>query len=261
MPKTSKPRIAQRKPRRNNNNRPRRAQNASPQSGLPRPTTATDTRPLYNPTWNPQFFKVARKFQYSAPAADVAAGYGKVADLTVGATATLLAYTSAAYSFALSDVPSIAEFTTVFDQYKIVEVKLDFQYITSSEAVMNPAVNTNDLICTLAVYEDNDDTTAPAATNTGWSAVLESGRARTMIFPNRRNQFSYVLKPKVLQADLDTAGTTLARSMANPWLDPATTDAKYFGLKIIVQSNPGITTYLHQFRVVATYYVQWRSRQ
>lgn len=260
MPKMSKPRIAQRKPRRNTQRRGR-AQNQGPRNGLPKPTSATDTKPRYNPTWNPQYLKVARKFQYSAPAADLAAGYGKVADLTVGATATLLAYAAAAYSFNVSDVPGVAEFTTLFDQYKIVEVKLDFQYISASEATLNTAVNTNNQICTLMVYEDNDDTTAPAATNAGWSAVLESGRAKSMIFPNKKNQFSYVLRPKVLQADLDTAGTTLARSEANPWLDPATTDAKYFGLKIIAQSNPGIVTYLHQFRIVATYYMQWRARQ
>jgi len=164
-------------------------------------------------------------------------------------------------TFALGDIPSVSEYTTLFDQYKIVAVKLEFQYISASEAVLSLTSNPASQIVTFMGYEDNDDSTAPTASNAGWQAVLESGRAKRRIFPQQHNSFVYVLKPKVLTADLDTAGTTLARSLGNPWLDPATTDAKYFGFKWIMQANPGPITFVHQLRVNATYFTEWRSRQ
>jgi hypothetical protein len=230
-------------------------------SRMPKMSGLSDSKPRYNPTWNPQWFQVARTFQYSSPAADFGGGFGVVQDLAVGATATLLSYNSAAYSFAISQVPNVTEFGVLFDQYKIAGVKVDFDYISASESVLSTTTSTS-LQCTLLAYEDNDDSTAPPTTNAGWSAVFESGRAVKKVFPNRVNRMSYMLKPKYLTADVDTSGTTTGRSLGSGWVDGATgLDVLWRGLKVIVQANPTITTYVHTFRITATYYLQWRNRQ
>jgi hypothetical protein len=256
------------RPRRNlNNRRPKRrnlngsTQEVGDSRRLPPTSGLSDRKPRYNPTWNPQWLKVARTFQYSAPAADVGAGFGKVQDLAVGATATLLSYNSAAYSFAISDVPSVTEFGTLFDQYRVAGVQMTFDYITGSETVVSTTVSTS-LQCTLLIYEDNDDSTAPTATNAGWQAVYESGRAVKRVFPNKNNKLVYMLKPKYLTADVDTSATTTGRSLGAGWCDGATgLDIVWRGLKAIVQANPTITTYVHTFRITATYFLEWRNRQ
>jgi hypothetical protein len=224
-------------------------------------TQGISGRSQYNPTWNPQFFKVARQFQLSAPAADFGAGFGKYQDFAVGASATLLAYNSAAYTFGISDVPSVAEFTTLFDQYRISKVILEFQYLSGS-AVLVSTAGANQYEVSLMVFEDNDDSTAPTASNAGWQAVLETGRATRKLFPESgSNTLRYSLTPKVKSADVDSAGTTLARSLTSGWFDAATTDAQYFGLKLICQANPSAVTVGHSWRATATYFLEFRNRQ
>lgn len=228
---------------------------------MPVPTSRADRKPLYNPTWNPQWLKVARTFQYSAPAGDVAGGFGIVQDLSVGSLATTLSYNSYAYLFRLIDVPQATEFGALFDQYRIAGIKLDFDYISASESVLNTTTTTS-LQCTLLAYEDFDDSTAPTASNAGWQRVYESGRAVKKVFPNRVNSLSYMFKPKFLVASNDESGTTDARALSSGWCDGATTlETAWRGLKVIVQANPTIITYVHTFRITATYFVEYRNRQ
>lgn len=228
---------------------------------LPKASAPT-SRLVFNPTWNPQAFKVARTFQYSAPPADVGAGFGKVYDPQFTPSATLLAYNSAAYSFAISDVYNVSELGALFDQYRIASVKLRFEFITSSESVMNPATATSQQM-TLLIYEDYDDSTAPTASNAGWQAALEGGRAVRHVFPNKQNAFEYVLRPKYLIADVDTSATTTGRSLGAGWVDGSTgLDVVWRGLKMIGQTNPTTATAAaYNFRITATYYTEWRNRQ
>lgn len=229
---------------------------------LPKSTSAVDRRPGYNPTWNPQYLKVARTFQLTAPPADIALGFGKYFDPAFTPSATLLAYNSAAFVFSISDIPSVTEFGVLFDQYRIAAVTLRFDFITSSESVGNPANGLAQQM-TLMVFEDNDDGTAPTATNVGWQAVYETGRAVQRVFPNRTNTFSYTVKPKYLTADVDSSATTTGRSLAAGWCDGATgLDIVWRGIKWIGQTNPTTATAsAYNFRVTATYYTEWRARQ
>ncbi len=230
-------------------------------TGLPTPS-APSYREVFNPTWNPQFFKVARTFQLSAPSADVGAGFGKYYDFELTPSATLLAYNSAAYSFSISDVYNVTEFGALFDQYRIAAVKLRFDFISGTEAVVNPASALGQCV-TLAVYDDFDDSTAPTASNTGWQAVMETGRVVRKVFPARQNFLEYNLRPKYLTADVDTSATTTGRSLASGWVDGSTgLDVIWRGVKVIGQANPSTaTSSAYRFRITATYYLQWRSRQ
>ncbi len=228
---------------------------------LPRPTSIVDRRPRYNPTWNPQYFKVARSFQYSSPAADFGAGFGKVQDPAVGPSTTNLAYSSGALSFAITDVPNVSELGNLFDQYRLAGITLRFEYMSASESVL-PTTAGYQQQCTLLLFEDNDDSTAPTASNTGWQAVYETGRAIKKIFPGRSNVLTYSLRPKYLIADVDTSSTTTGRSLGSTWVDGATgLDVLWRGLKWIVQANPSPVAINHSFRVTATYYTEWRARQ
>lgn len=229
---------------------------------MPPTTGLSDRAPLYNPTWNPQWMKVARTFQYSAPGPDVAAGYGRIVDLSVGSLATVLSYNSQAFVFRLADVPHALEFGALFDQYRIAGVKIDIDYISASQMVASTTTTTA-LQCMLLVYEDFDDSTPPTMDNSGWSEVFESGRAIKKVFPNNKtNSMSYMLKPKFLVAGVDESGSTTARTLSAGWCDGATTlETAWRGLKLIAQANPTTTTFVHTFRTTATYYIEYRNRR
>jgi hypothetical protein len=247
-----------RKAPRNNNGR--RAE-VGDSRRMPRFTGLSDSKPRYNPTWNPQWLRVARTFQYSAPAGDVGAGYGVVVDPSCTPNATVLSYGAAAYQFLISHIPNVSEFGTLYDQYRIAGVEITLEYLNASESVQVTAATTS-LQCTVLLYEDNDDGTAPASTNAGFAAVYESGRAVRKMFPNKTNKMSYMLKPRYLTADVDSSAGVTGRSLGSGWVDGATgLDVVWRGLKLIIQANPVSSSFTHQFRMTATYYTEWRNRQ
>jgi hypothetical protein len=259
--KSKKPNLKNRNKRRQPRNNGLLTQEVGDSRRLPPRTSVQDNRLLYNPTWNPQCLKVARTFQYSAPATDFGAGFGKVQDPAVGPSLTLLNYNSGALSFAISDIYNVSEYGVLFDQYKLAMVELKFDYIAGTDTVV-PTTTGYSQQCTLMLYEDNDDSTAPTLSNVGWQAVYESGRAIRKVFPCPSNSIVYRLTPKFLQADVDTSSTTTGRSLTTGWCDGSTgLDIKHFGLKWIAQCNPSPTTMNHNWRITATYYTMWRSRQ
>jgi len=234
------------------------SENAVP--GIPRPSGGESFRPRYNPSWNPQYLKVCREMQYSVPAADVVSPY--IQDPSVGCLAANLSYNTGTISFRIGDVYNVSEYGVLFDQYRIAAAKVEFHYMTAADQAATTTVN-NQQVCTALLYEDYDDSTAPAATLAGWNAILESGRARKHMFPGRKsNTLTYTLNPKYLQVDVDNAAGTTGRGTGDGWLDGSTaTDVIWRGLKWALQANPGSTTLVHYFRVYITYYLCFRQRQ
>jgi len=244
-------------------NRRKKAKGNSLNAGLPKPSSAGQTSLKYNPTWNPQALKVMREFQYSSPPVDFAGGFGIIQDPSVGALTTTLSYASGAISFRVSDVYNVSEFGNLFDQYRIHTVKLKFDYITASSSVLTPTVTQPTQVGTLLLYEDFDDSTAPTATNAGWQACMESGRAIRKYFPSPKgNSVSYTVRPKYLTVDVDNSGGTTGRSLGSGWVDGATSpEVIWRGIKWIAQCNPGNVNTIHYWRVTAFYYLQFRNRQ
>jgi len=225
-------------------------------------------RVQYNPTWNPQYLKVARTFQFSSPSADVASF--KLTDPAVTCSATLLAYASGAVTFAIDAIPNVSEFGALFDQYKIEGINVVFEYLTSSvgstNAIMPGAAGSLQSQCTLVLYEDNDDVTAPTASNTGWQGMYEVGRQVRGFFPNpKNNSLSIFVRPKPQVGELAYSDTTALTGRAlgyDGWLDGATANpVLHYGLKYMIQANPSTTNLVHSFRVTTTYYTRWRARQ
>lgn len=221
--------------------------------------------------YNPQFLKVKRQFQYSGPLGDPIAGgvnTWKINDFscvsnTVSRQST---FTQIYMTFKISDVPQITEFGALFDQYRIVGIKLTFKYMNSTDVTTSYAVSGSQGLCHLALTTDFDDLTAnyPAQIG-GWQQITESGRAKLATFPNQRgNKMSLYFKPRNQIKVLDVIGGTAAvETAAKRWLDGATAqDALYYGVTGLMYANPTDTyTINHTIRVYATYYTQWRNRK
>jgi len=228
-------------------------------AGVPRPSGGESIKPRYNPTWNPQYMKVARRIMYSVPAADVTSPY--IQDPSVGCAVSNLNFNSGAISFRIDDVYNVSEFGSLFDQYRIAAVKLEFHYITASESALTTTVS-NQQNCSLCIYEDYDDSSSPPSSISGWNAMLESGRAKVKVFPSRDNKLVYSLNPKYLTVDVDNSAGTTGRGTADGWIDGSTTPAVVWrGIKWALQANPGSTNIVHSFRVYETFFLCWRQRQ
>lgn len=222
-------------------------------------------------TNNPQFMKVKRTFQMSGPVTDTDAGRFKNYDLLCASnTNDTCSYNSGAWQFYASQVPNISEFGTLFDQYRIVGVKLMFVYSATTEVIQStPAANETvtafpSNFCTLFLMNDFDDTTSPPQNADGIQAMIETGRCKKRMFPGKHKAISIYMKPRQLTAVYDTSGTQTGKnSVYGRWNDGATAlDASYIGLKWAIQANPTLTyKHVHSFRCFATYYLQFRQRQ
>lgn len=220
-----------------------------------------------------QYIRVKRAIDYLVPSADLSRGtYGCYAYLTVGTSSiTANTYSSAAYDFRINDVPNVSEFGNVFDQYKIVKVKLVFQYITSSASIGWPnegtIINPQNGIVTMGITNDYDDTTLYPASNAGWNQLQETGRARFHTFPNPRgNRLKYVVYPKLMEGILDSTGAIVGgRVVKSGWVDGAMANPCVFkGIKVMLQCPPSDTEFqsiLHVFKATAYYYLQFKQRQ
>lgn len=267
--------------RKSRNAAPRRAQNrrrfrrATARRGVQRFSTrqrrAQVTR--YNPTWNPQFMKIKRKIDYLVPPADLNRGTFGVYPYLFVAAGTLdftsspqvgaYNYTSKYYNFNLKDIPSILEFGSIFDQYKITGIKLTFQYLNPEANLTNTMVN-GTYACEMAIVNDYDADSAPTANDANWAKLQETGRARFYRFPSRSNKLSYFIRPKTVQTSLkDSNGTyTAVANGPSLWIDGNTTyEALYNGIYVMIRAHPSSAFQgNHIFSATATYYCKFRQR-
>ncbi|QDJ95220.1 capsid protein [Capybara virus 7_cap1_536] len=149
--------------------------------------------------------------------------------LTSSNTGTQLGYT-----FALSTLPNYTEFTSLFDQYKIVALKVLFLPRVDN----NPAVSTTTNFNPGNIYYaiDYDD-----SITTDVNAILQYQGHKIV----RGDQpFSvYIRSPKVANAIYSgTAFTSYGNTTA--WLDVASPSVPHYGLKLAwTSATDGVFTY------------------
>lgn len=134
--------------------------------------------------------------------------------------ATSPGYASAAMVFQLSSVPNYTEFTSLFDQFRIRMVKVQFMF-------MNQPVSTNNIADQGLFYTllDFDDNTPP----TSESEMIQYQNCRV-----RRpyGTITRLIRPRYLSQTYETtlaAGYTLGKRSA--WIDCQDADTYHFGLK------------------------------
>lgn len=148
--------------------------------------------------------------------------------ITTVAAATVTEYDFATY-FALSDMPNVAEFTTLFDQYKLNRVVFQIKMINVPSNTEFPNSNINNygnFYPTIWYAPDHDDNVALTI------AQLKEyeGVKHRVLQPNRELNIS--LSPTTLQQVYRSAVTTgYACNFKKPWLDMAQADIPHYGLK------------------------------
>jgi len=177
-----------------------------------------------------------------------------VLSTTVGTTAS-----SFSLAFAMADVPSLTEFTTLFDSYMITGVMLQIKMINNPNAIGDKLpggvnFNKNNFYPTIWYAPDHDD-----KNNATLDAIKEFQRVRhKVLLPNR--EVNIMLRPTTLQQVFRTAlSTGYAENQKRQWLDIAQTDIPHYGFKCVIDMENVTTTEPFQFKINAKYYFKCKN--
>lgn len=125
-----------------------------------------------------------------------------------------------AWPFALNQVPSSSEFTTLFDKYRILSIDLTFSYWREGY----PS-GTGDLVWpAMYLFMDDDDAIIP----TTKASVMERMSVQRVSFSATRQTISVKINPRWVQS---RAGTSTNIAPRGSWIDMSTPGVQHYGVK------------------------------
>jgi hypothetical protein len=133
-----------------------------------------------------------------------------------------------AFPFALNQVPSSTEFTTLFDKYRITKIDLtfSFNYLGTSTGGSQETVL---LYPALSLFMDDDDAIIP----TTKSDVQERMSVQRVSFAPMRQQISVTINPRWIQS---RGGTSTNLAPVGSWIDMSTPAVQHYGVKLWADS-------------------------
>lgn len=153
--------------------------------------------------------------------------------------------TLGSYQFKLSDLPEVASYTGIFDQYRFRQVELMFMWTNQ------PVSATTTLVRSPPIYTsvDYDDNGTPASLAT----VLNYGNCR---FHSHGKDFNVSFQPASIAASFLAAGTwTGADVKTGQWHDCAFQTIVHYGLKYALPSYNQISA----LQVIARFTIDFRN--
>lgn len=132
-----------------------------------------------------------------------------------------------------------AQYATVFDKYRILEVEVDF-------ICVNPQQNGNGLFVTAIDY---DDDTALSSLN----QILDYKNAYTT---NTSASFKRTLIPRMTLAAYSGAFTSYAEGKSGQWLDCASSGILHYGIKTYLGPSIPVT----QYQIVIRAHIQFKNQ-
>ena len=131
----------------------------------------------------------------------------------------------------LSSLPAYSDFTNLFDQYRILKVKIDFMpNLTGNTAGGLPGLYN---VFNMAI--DHTDTTSPTQS----SDILQYDEHRTL---QPYKPFSITYKPAPAAAYFNTNVTTGYGPRAGAWIDGSSPAIVHYGLKYSWDCNASTAT-------------------
>ena len=144
-----------------------------------------------------------------------------------------------AYDFKLSYLPAYTDFTNLFDQYRIVKVKIEFiPNLTGNGAPGNPGLYS---IFHMAV--DHTDVGTPANT----AEILQYDQHRTV---QPFKPFSMTFKPAPSAQYFNTLTSSGYGPRAGAWIDGSSPAIAHYGLKYVWDCNSATATQMVPFVTV-----------
>ncbi len=195
-------------------------------------------------------------------------------------------YSSFRFNFQAGDIFNIAEYTALFEEYRLLSVRLTITYVgngtnpntlaRATSATSAQFMPTNPSVY-LAYRIMHRDVAIPATSSAGWNNFHDASGVRDYRYPNfrviRLNIRPYVMRAQQTSAASNTTvnNTTTARS---PWLTTGNstytgaTTVPHWGIDIMLRAENFVTNDTtnveiipHIFNVTAQYHVQFRYRK
>jgi len=159
-----------------------------------------------------------------------------------------------AYNFELSDVPNYTQFTQLYDQYRILAVKMEFV----PENCYGPTASGAGVVTQvsapwLTTCIDLDDSSAPT------SSIIQSHdtvKMHGVLNGNCVNKYVRWLEPQVAISAYQTGGFTGYIPKPKQWIDSNSAGVQHYGLKAWVFAPANSASY--RVQVIATYYMEFK---
>lgn len=161
---------------------------------------------------------------------------------------------AAALTFQLSNVINHAEFTALYDSYRILGARVYFDYSPDIQAVGPGSNMGSHAYPKLWVMRDYDDATAVTI-----DLMNESNRSKCLRFNDSRTTLSMYVRPAAQQMMYEGVATTAYSPKWRPWIDCANDDVPHYGLKVVAQGIPSMD--LGAITVRIKYYLQFKNPQ
>jgi len=154
-----------------------------------------------------------------------------------------------AFLFALSDSTSPTDYTSLFDQYRIIQVQVEFLPVVSPFGASTTATDLPVLITKI----DYDD-----ATSQSYASLLESEQSQVV---TNMTYHCRTLTPQFALSAYGGAFGSFASSSFGQWVDSASPGVQYYGLKWATSPVSVVSGTYVLYRAVATYTLQCRAAQ
>lgn len=148
--------------------------------------------------------------------------------------------------FALSDLPNYTEFTSLFDQYRIIEVEVRFIPYAGNSACGPYGYSKPDLL----VVADYDDATPPATT----AGLLQYENLQIV---HGNAPLTVRVRPHAALAAYSGAFTSYA-NVEHMWMDSGSPNVQHYGVKYSLTQAQGATD-LSTYQPWATYKIACRN--
>jgi len=177
---------------------------------------------------------------------------------TISTTVTL-GWQAFPYSFRLDTIPNYSELQSVFDQYKVNGIKLQFTpYWDGNDYATQ---GTNNFSVLPRVYTLTDENGIPAGSINTEAKFLEYSNAKQIIEPQK--PFSIYFRPNIEMSSAGDSNTQAAVTSNGPrWIDTSNPTIPHNSCAIGMIVPTGLTGgQSWVYHVVATYYLQFKNAQ
>lgn len=165
------------------------------------------------------------------------------------------------YTFTLGDLPSVSEFTPVFDEYRVRAIKVTFRpnvdgtYAQQADAAT--ATTTQSTVAWLHTCVDPMSTVVPTGTytNATINSFLENDRVRSR---RLKGAVSVYFRP-ILTDAVTGSGTAAARVSPRQWIRTSDTAATYRGFHALMQAENPSVIFKPSVTVFITFYMQFKN--
>lgn len=174
------------------------------------------------------------------------------------AVAGTVNYGSFSLYFQLQDLPSVTEFTTLYDSYKVTGFKMrliPYNTMSATGAAATATLGQSALILHHTI--DLDDATLPAATEAGIEDLRQYQYYKVQNLISK--PMKRYVKPRTLLLTGTGAGAITGSAMGKGgqyWFDIGSTGIQFYGVKGVIEGQSGTASAIMILKVEVTAYFQ-----